>query len=196
MEQDLKERIVGAAVLVILAVIFIPMLLDETPETESVITESNIPPKPDNIPAPPEGDFSSRIIPLQQEEADTTISKSEEKTEDKPTAENTMATDTIAATGEQKPSASVVVNGEPATNVGLTAWVVQLGSFASEENAQALNKKLREADYEAFVEPLKQNADVIYRVRVGPELKRSDAESIRDQLKKTMKLDGIVTQYP
>ncbi len=196
MEQGLKERLVGAGVLVILAVIFIPMLFDETPETEPVITESNIPPKPDNIPAPPEGDFSSRIIPLQQEKSDTTVTTPEEKTEDKPTEENTMATDTIAATGEQKPSAAVVVNGESATNVGLSAWVVQLGSFASEENAQALNKKLREADYEAFVEPLKQETDVIYRVRVGPELKRSDAESIRDQLKKTMKLDGIVTQYP
>lgn len=196
MERSLKERLVGAAVLVILAVIFIPMLFDDTQETEPVITATNIPPKPDDMSSPPEGDFSSRIIPLEQGEANTVIPKPEEKTADKPIAENKPATDITAATEEQVPSKTAVIDEEPPTNVGLSAWVVQLGSFTSEENAQVLNQKLRKAGYSAFVEPLKQKTNVVYRVRVGPELKRSDAESIRDELKKTMKLDGIVAQYP
>ena len=194
MEQGLKERLVGAAVLVILAVIFIPMLFNDTPGNVPVITESNIPSKPDGIPVPPEGDFSSRIIPLQQGEADTAVSTTEKKTEEKPTQENKPAV--VTATEEQKPAETAMVNEEPATNVGLSAWVVQLGSFTSEENAQALNQKLRKAGYRAFVEPLKQKTSVVYRVRVGPELKREDAESTREQLKKNMSLDGIIAQYP
>ena len=82
MERSLKERLVGAAVLVILAVIFIPMLFNDTPGNEPVITESNIPPKPDDIPVPPEADFNSRIIPLQQGETDTAVSTTEKKTKE------------------------------------------------------------------------------------------------------------------
>ena len=194
MERSLKERLVGAAVLVILAVIFIPMLFNDTPGNEPVITESNIPPKPDDIPVPPEADFNSRIIPLQQGETGTAVSTTEKKTKEKPTEENKPAT--VTATEEQKPTQTAMVNEEPATNMGLSAWVVQLGSFTSEENAQALNQKLRKTGYKAFVEPLKQKTSVVYRVRVGPELKREDAESIREQLKKNLNLDGIIAQYP
>jgi cell division septation protein DedD len=46
------------------------------------------------------------------------------------------------------------------------------------------------------VEPLKQNNTTSYRVRVGPELKRSDAQAIRDKLKETMQLEGIIVPYP
>ncbi len=59
-----------------------------------------------------------------------------------------------------------------------------------------MNKKLRDAGYPAFVEPLKKNNDVAYRVRVGPELKHSDAQSLLESIKKSMKLDGIVISYP
>ena len=62
MQQRLKERLIGAVVLVMLAVIFIPMILDDTTQTNSVITESNIPPRP-------EMEFTSRIMSIQ--EADT-----------------------------------------------------------------------------------------------------------------------------
>ena len=86
-----------------------------------------------------------------------------------------------------------------ANGVGVTAWVVQLGSFSSEENAEALNQKLRKAGFKAFVEPLKQNTGTVYRVRIGPELKRSDADAINDRLKKNMPLDSKdsrVVHYP
>ncbi len=81
-------------------------------------------------------------------------------------------------------------------NVGLSAWIIQLGSFTSEENAQSLNEKLRKSGYPAFVEPLKKNGQISYRVRVGPEIKRSEAESLLKMLKDKMDLDGIIISYP
>ena len=80
--------------------------------------------------------------------------------------------------------------------VGVSAWIVQLGSFTDEVNAQSLNNKLREAGYPAFVEPLKRNGKISYRVRVGPEIKRSEADKLLKNLKEKMKLDGIVVSYP
>ena len=200
MEQALKERLVGATVLVILAVIFIPMLLGEKPEISNDITKTNIPPKP-------EGKFSSRIIPLQEKSATDEVDLSDQT--ELRTSKNEMITevpDTVTREADREPDERAtskdeipraVADKEIITErVGLRAWVVQLGSFSSEDNAEALNKKLRDAGFPAFVEPLKQKNTITYRVRVGPELKRSDAQSIRDQLKKSLKLDGIVVSYP
>jgi len=208
MEQGLKERLVGAAVIVILAVIFIPMLLDDTEDQEIVITETNIPPKPENMPLPPSVDeriipadsnFSSRIIPVQEEPAveeveEPVVQKTEEAV---PPAEKKETTSPKPAqTAGQKSAAAAGKNDEPATNVGVSAWVVQLGSFSSEKNAQELNQKLKQAGFRSFVEPLKQNNTTSYRVRVGPELRRSDAQIIKEKLKSTMQIEGIIVQYP
>ncbi len=78
----------------------------------------------------------------------------------------------------------------------MSAWIVQLGSFTDEGNAQSLNEKLRKAGYPAFVEPLKKNGKISYRVRVGPEIKRSEADLLLKNMKDKMKLDGIVVSYP
>ena len=208
MEQGLKERLVGAAVIVILAVIFIPMLLDDTEDQEIVITETNIPPKPENMPLPPSVDeriipadsnFSSRIIPVQEEPAveeveEPVVQKTEEAV---PPAEKKETTSPKPAqTAGQKSAAAAGKNDEPATSVGVSAWVVQLGSFSSEKNAQELNQKLKQAGFRSFVEPLKQNNTTSYRVRVGPELRRSDAQIIKEKLKSTMQIEGIIVQYP
>ena len=83
-----------------------------------------------------------------------------------------------------------------AKQMGATAWVVQLGSFSSQENASNLNLKLREAGYPAFVEPLKRQGGMAYRVRVGPELLRSDAQKMKEKLASELKIDGIVIRYP
>lgn len=196
MEQGLKERLVGAAVLVILAVVFIPMLLDDSEETDLVITETNIPPKPEKMPKTDrEGEFSSRIIPLEsgtqeQQPAGQDTDRSEEVLMAEPVEDETPAE---TATDDET---STVIDDQPSTTVGLSAWVVQLGSFESEANAQSLNEKLRKAGYTSFVEPLKQKDATVYRVRVGPELKRSDAQAIRDKLEKSLQLKGIVVSYP
>ena len=94
---------------------------------------------------------------------------------------------------EQKKSATEV---EASDSVGLSAWIVQLGSFTDEENAESLNKELRKAGYPSFVEPLKKDGKISYRVRVGPEIKRSEALKVLKKLKEKMKLDGIVVSYP
>ena len=64
MDEGLKQRLVGAVVLVLLAVIFIPMLLDSPPEPGKAGVE---------LPAPPsdEAEFSSRIVPLEEPRSET-----------------------------------------------------------------------------------------------------------------------------
>ena len=133
MEHRLKERLIGAAVLVMLAVILIPMVLDNSVETDTSITKANIPPRPEN-------GFSSRIIPLEEAELTTKVipRKMDDVTTDIITPEDAGESRTGIELSNSQPAAvkvpviaAVTPDKEP---VGLTAWVVQLGSFTSEEN--------------------------------------------------------------
>jgi len=202
MEKKLKERLVGAAVLVAVAVIFIPIILSDSPETDS-ISGSNIPEKPD-------ANFSSRIIPVIKHDdkslskdigTDNIISedkqiKDNQKTEKETVVEKIEANKEKSAEINSSRKENEVREAEIQANVGLSAWVVQLGSFSNEENAQSLNKKLRKAGYPAFVEPLNKNGQTSYRVRVGPEIKRSEAELLLKKLKDNMEMEGILVSYP
>ncbi len=229
MERQRKERLVGAAVLIMLAVIFIPMVLDNSVQPESGITGTNIPPQPD-------GEFASRVIPLTAPNAAGRETDAGAATGTAPAAEPVAAPGVMvdqpdgAATTPVDSTAAVPASVAPVTApaatagtpaspapapanpaaadgaakkgpapapaVGVTAWVVQLGSFASAENAESLNKKLRQAGYSSFVEPLQQGATKVFRVRVGPELRRSSAQTVRDRLQSNMGLEGIVVPYP
>ncbi len=196
MHQRLKERLVGAAVLVVIAVIFIPMLLTG-PTDSSSITKTNIPERPAEK-------FSSKLIPLNDSlkpikednptaemniESDPVVEVTEEKVEE--------PTKTVSETAEKNIATEAakekIITNKP---VGLTAWVVQLGSFASKVNADKLNLSLRKSGFPAFVEPLTKNGKTSYRVRVGPEILRADADALLKKIKSKMKLDGIVLSYP
>lgn len=232
MERRLKERLIGAAVLVMAAVIFIPMILDDSSRNDSAITETNIPQRPD-------ADFTSRVVPLKESDLGQGAGQEQDAKQEAPPApvEETKAgppppqeTEKPPAKPIEKPAAAPAPERKsPAANKvapapeeksatadkaatgqggktaaapsketrGLTAWVVQVGSFSSEENARRLLKKLQDGGYPAFVEPVKQNSETVYRVRVGPELLRSEAGSLKDKLTRELKMEGmLVLQYP
>jgi DedD protein len=200
MEQKLKERLVGAAVLVAIAVIFIPIILNDSPETES-ISGSNIPEKP-------ETSFNSRIIPVIENdkkallntiESESIGSEENQNKNDQDVVVEKIVSDNDKIADKISPKKEAIkdeVKDEVKDDVGLSAWIVQLGSFTEEDNAQSLNEKLRKAGYPAFVVPLKKNGKISYRVRVGPEIRRSEADLLLKNLKDKMKLDGIVVTYP
>ncbi|MFT5396085.1 MAG: DedD protein [Gammaproteobacteria bacterium] len=195
MQQRLKERLVGAAVLIFIAVVFIPMFLTGPIDAGS-ITETNIPERTIEK-------FNSRLIPLNNTVTPDAAIDAEDveeqpKTDDpivKPNVETSSKPESISAAdgSSKKPESNKIVKNK---QVGLTAWVVQLGSFSSKVNADKLNLTLRKSGFPAFVEPLEQNNEVAYRVRVGPELLRADADVLLKKIKENTKLDGIVLNYP
>jgi len=201
MEQKLKERLVGATVLVAVAVIFIPIIFTDSPETE-VILGSNIPEKP-------ESNFNSRIIPVIESDDNSlltpidpeNVESGKSQNNDAIVEQKVVAEKVISANdnnaGKQAIEQKETTTGvEVKATVGLSAWIVQLGSFTDEDNAQSLNTKLRQAGYPSFVEPIKKDGRNSYRVRVGPEIKRSEADMLLKKLKEKMQLDGIVVSYP
>lgn len=191
MNEQIKQRLVGAVVLVSLAVIFIPMLLDGG-------NNSSMPRFGSNIPQQPDFDFEPLEIPLQPvpvipeersriiEKAEAPSSKTEQASEPPLAKPPVVTTTKPAETTASKPT----VSGDK------VSWVVQVGSFSQSANAIGLRDKLRENGFTAFVEKYRDNGKSSYRVRVGPELKRETAESHLQRLEQKLKLKGIIMGYP
>lgn len=199
---NLKQRLVGAVVLVSLAVIFIPMILDGRDPTVNYITKSNIPPKP-------ERDFVSRVIPLNPSPVPQPELLSEAPAVetglqvDTPPAETDTETPAEAPAAPKpvaKPKPEAVVAAKPEIVVkpktGLSAWAVQVGSFSSMENAYALRDKLRKQGFTVFVDTIYSKDTPVFRVRVGPEIKREQADALQAKLAKQLKAKPIVVQHP
>ena len=201
MDGQLKQRVVGAAVLVGLGVIFIPIFLDDG---------ALPPPVPDAVSIPPEptDDFASRVVPMDSADVEALRAKAEQVLEPA-VGEVTAPTDAgdhvaagdddlgapPAAPGspdEPEPDATAD-EGDPRT--GVVAWTVQLGSFANDENARRLIEKLREADFPAYLERRLEKERTVFKVRVGPEIRREDAEALRDRLQEKFALKGMLLRY-
>ena len=192
MDEGLKRRLVGATILVSLAVIFVPMLLERDPAFEDGITHSNIPPRP-------QSDSSSRILPLEENRAVEPVERIT------PTA-RTAVDDPAQAVSGGLPSGQATTPGSHSdavapveSRVGLSAWVVQVGSFSKRENADSLITELRELDFPAFIEQAEVNREQVFRVRVGPEVDKKRAEEMMtklNQVLKPKKLAGTLKRYP
>ena len=187
-ESRLKQRLVGAVVLVALAVIFIPMLLSGGRIMEMPVFGSNVPERSAEIANIKHIDIEEmqkteshpvnpKRIPIAEGLPEPEIVK-EKKTK--------SVVEKIAGVSEsvKKP----VVKG--------TVWAVQVGSFNNKSNALGLKDKLRKKKIHAFVERVMKNNKAVYRVRVGPEITRKKAEALKLKLQKELKLTGLVVKHP
>lgn len=176
MEEGLKRRLVGATVLVSLIVIFVPMLLEDEPVVEVGIYKSN-------VPAKPASDFSSRVLPLSATKV-IPVPKEVMRTEEPEEEREAL----VGSTSKPKPK----------PRVGLTAWIIQVGSFSSRQNAEGLVNKLQKKRFPAFLEQTDVKGKTLYRVRVGPEIDQELAQKLLVKLDRTlkpMKLKGSLKRY-
>jgi len=183
MDPQLKQRVVGASVLAAIMVVFIPILFDETRDEQQRSL-------PVDIEADFPGDFNSRVVPLDDETMDW-VEQGMDMTPEQLEQQRARRDPSSVP-----PEIVALTSAVAATRTGVTAWVVQLGSFSNEQNAIGLIERLQKTGYTAFVEPLRDVGKISYRVRVGPELTKVAAEEIRDKLATDVAIKGIVLRYP
>jgi DedD protein len=86
---------------------------------------------------------------------------------------------TPATPPPSQPAASPSRTAPPAASGG---WWVQVGSFASGENAQRLARDLRGKGFAIEVATVTSGGKQLYRVRAGPEQDRTAAVALRTRL--------------
>jgi cell division septation protein DedD len=74
----------------------------------------------------------------------------------------------------------------------LVRWVVQVGSFESQTNAEELVKQLRNAGFSAYSIAVNESDRTRYKVRVGPEIERQSAVRISSEIRGKLNLEGMV----
>ena len=189
MEQGrLKQRLLGAVVLVALAVIFIPMLLSGGRDMEMPVFGSNVPER------------STEIANIQHIDIEETQKKELKPVNPKriPIAPG-VPEPKIVKDKETSSIAETIANltkEEKKPAIKETVWAVQVGSFSNKSNAFGLKEKLRKKKIHAFVERIIKNNKATYRVRVGPEITKKKAEALKLKLKKEFKLSGLVVKHP
>ena len=186
MDRALKERIIGAAVLVLVVVLVVPVFLDGPPSGDDIVSKS--------VPLPGQAEQNTQTVVLERDRenpvpAKTTQQKAPESKAPEP------------KTPEPKPLAqqpAPKVETPPATSTEASAtgmWAVQLGSFSSKENAEGLAAKLREKGFGAFLSKTATSSGEQHRVRIGPQKDRASAEAMAAQLKKAG-YEGKVMPHP
>lgn len=192
MEKALKERIIGAVVLVTFVVLIVPIFLDGPPKEGEIISE--------RVLLPGQEDQDTKTVVLDRERSEPIpIASSSSANSDVVAAESTPAVEEPVV--EEKPEPRPVVAKstpepakveEPAPEVreekpqpaasATGMWAVQLGSFSNKENAEKLAADLRKQGYAAFLSQLTTGNRQLHRVRIGPQKDRAAAEEMAARL--------------
>lgn len=205
MDEAAKRRLVGAAVLVALAVIFVPMLVDQEhddgvgdpiviPDPPTFVEDGSVAsdalPEPEDLmmplptPEPPGSiaeDAASAAVPQ-----DTQPSTGE--------PERRTTAESASPSAARKPKAAAA--GPKPVPDGVSAWVIQVASLGSPEAARGMQDELRAKGYPAFVEQATVRGQRYYRVRVGPEVERALADDLAKRLASDTGNKPLVQRYP
>jgi DedD protein len=217
MDRRVKERLVGASILVVLIVLIVPELLSgPAPVPGTSRLPARLPasaPEPRNV-----------IVDLGNGKAQATAPASDPVAGPAASAPSPVATVPNPAASAPSPAATVPPaglaessTGEPATapaalenapahptslaTAGKPAksghsWAVQLGSFASRENADKLAHQLKAQGFAVYISPSGSGGSSRYRVRVGPMADRGAATQTVAKLKSVGHVASVVPPAP
>ena len=223
MERQVKERLIGAAVLVAAAVILIPEMLSgprqkgsdqpapvdgqaplktytidlsKSPSAQAAITA----PVVDERAPPPESSAQSQVTP-ENPPAAAPATEQPETEVDRASANAAAEARKPAQSGESARPAAPELRSEPApasaptSSHAASGWAVQLGSFSNQSTAQRMVEDLRARGHEAFVMPVKSGSNTLYRVRIGPLASREEAAAALQRVK-TLAPNAALVAHP
>ena len=202
MEQTLKQRLIGAIVLVSLAVIFIPIIL-EGPDDEWTPRSHSIPEQPQmdyradmDLELPPETPVVDETVAMEvirQGQAGSELQPVVETV--KTAAVPVKVPEPVKTAPKPAPPVKQAVPAVPKTKP-LQGWFVQVGSFGQEMNARGLRDRLAAAGFQVRIQDVELGKKHAYRVLVGPSTSRTAAGKQAEKLNSGQHLKGMVIEYP
>jgi cell division septation protein DedD len=205
MEDPLKARLIGAVILVALAVLLIPELLSGrkpagpqaaaegegrgtrtyTIDLTGAVPAHAVPeakPRDQATPAaaPTAAPPASRESVAGEGAATEPVAGPPVVPEPAQPVAAAKAVDAARAPGAEPPRA---VEVKPANAGARPGWSVQVGAFGSVAAANRLVANLKSAGYRAYIAPISKGGKTLHRVRVGPEASRGDADNLAAKLK-------------
>jgi DedD protein len=199
MDLSLKQRLLGAVVLIALAIIFVPMFLSgPAPQSTSETVNLAIPPAPDRefqnrvlpvdaTPGAPKGAEQAAAQPVTNTPLATVETPPRPAEIPQPTEPVTTAPAETPATAKAEPAPAKSETPKVADNApGRAAngrFYVHLGVYTVAKNADDLVSSLKQGGFPAFTEASEAQGKAASRVRVGPYEDRAAAEAVRLRIK-------------
>ena len=216
MDNVLKQRLVGALILLALGIVFWPIIF-VAPE-EARLREGVMAPPPPSVsrdPLPAPTDAGLRGSPPREAQApgpDVTLpdgsgpaaqgaagaaagetaaaEATAQETATEPAPVPQPGADDPYPTREEAPAvAAFDEDGLP------VAWVLQVATVSSLDKARKLRDQLIEAGEKAFYEPLRRDSGTLYRVYVGPKFERAQLAPIKARVDARYGVKSLVSRY-
>jgi DedD protein len=208
MDRRVKERLVGASILVLLIVLIVPELLSgPAPGPVSPKLPVSAPEPVRNVTV----DLATSKAPIPEPPAEAEPASSAQAPEAHSGGAASAAADPAPAlpavpAAPVPPKASptpLETPPQPPTSAATAAkppagqnWAVQLGSFASHANAEKLVHQLKSQGFPVYVLSGGSGASARYRVRVGPMADRGSATQALAKLKAAGHAGALVSPGP
>lgn len=185
MKEGLKQRLVGAFILVALAVIFLPGFFKEQ-QGHKVNTTTLIPP-------PPQVEVVEFVPPQNTVEVEPAPNP---ETMFLPEEETIPAEETAAPVPEFAQEDLAPVPELPLNDKGIpAAWVVQVVSLSNKDAAIKLRDELQSDGHKAYIREVTTANGVFNRVFIGPKLDRTEAMAIKAQMDERFKVSAQVRPF-
>ncbi|RCL20795.1 cell division protein [Pseudomonas sp. AFG_SD02_1510_Pfu_092] len=208
LDKGMKQRMVGALVLVALAVIFLPMLFSREDEMRQVHVEAPQAPAMPNLPevkVEPVAVPEPQAIAQEPQEAPVVVDESaapatapsqpitpSPQTQTQPQVQAQPAKPQApVAKVEPQPAAKAAAPSKIDVNGLPVSWTIQLASLSNRAGAEKLQQTLRSQGYNAYI----RSAGGMNRVYVGPLIERAEAERVRDAVNRQNSLKGFVVRF-
>lgn len=171
MDIRLKQRLIGASVLVVLVVLVVPEVLTGRPEATgggaSVTGGEGV---------------TAAALPNATQEVE--IALVDLSPEEEPIPAEVLSPPPAPSEVPPEATQETVQAASPVTAEARpeSGWAVQVAALGSEAAARAMAADLQSRGYAAFVLEYRLNGKVYYRVRVGPESQRGRAQALASRL--------------
>ncbi len=216
MNDVLKQRLVGALILVALGVVFWPIIFVE-PGASRGASEVPIPPRPqvDTSPVEPPDMAGLRLSPDLEKEPEpeperelltlapeappvyAAVSESSDAEQGKKVPEPKEITPVKKAS----PPVEKKTRSEPPVKPALDAdglpvsWILRVASLSNSSRADELRQELIAMGYKAYVKKVKSGDKTLYRIYVGPKVEKAKLEKIQGPINAKFGVQSLITRY-
>jgi len=193
LRRQARHRLIGATVLVLLAVIGFPLVFDTKPREVAADIRIDMPDKDavrsSQAPTPPRS-----ALPVPVPDAELPIEPKAAEVAPKPVVPPSVMPDKsqqAAAKEEEvpsKPDANSAKSGETAPR-----FIVQVGAFADESKSKEVRSKLEKAGIKTYTHIAQTKEGKRIRVRVGPFASKEEAQKTVDKIKSLQLSASVLT---
>ena len=208
MNEILKQRLVGALILIALGVVFWPIIFVEPGDSASreerriparpgVNTEPIAAPQKDKLRQAPQLESRKEQERQELERASTPAPIAAAVAEEKEvvTAEPVKPAPAQTAKKPSKTRTKAPVKPTLDSEGVPVAWILQVASVSKPEKADELRKELLKLGHKAYVKKIHRSGNVLLRVYIGPKFERAQLDKIKPGIDTEFGVQSMVVRY-